>query len=110
MFLGRDLPGKETRVRVVREWVRARSPWALAAGGLGVIAPVDAVFILPGLASIVLGFVGLRDLRNRPHLLGRRLCVLGIIGGVLGLTAAGFLYTWDGPERVESRSSQVESG
>ncbi|MFG0329279.1 MAG: hypothetical protein ACF8PN_05205 [Phycisphaerales bacterium] len=96
MLLGRDSPGKAARVERVREWVHARSPFALAAGGLGVVAPIDGIFILPAVASIVMGVIGWSHLNRTPHLLGRRLCALGVVGGIIGLGFAAFLHTWDG--------------
>lgn len=96
MLLGRDSPGKRERVERVRAWVHARSPWALAAGILGLVAPIDGLLILPALVSIGMGFYGFMHLRQNPHLLGHRLCALGMIGGTIGLCFAAFLYTWSG--------------
>jgi len=89
---GKDLPGKEARVSAVRSWVHARSPYALAAGALGVFAPVDGILILPALASIGMGIFGWRHLDRRPDLRGRRLCLLGVVGGMIGLSFATYLY------------------
>lgn len=96
MLFGRDTPGKNERVERVRDWVHARSPWALAAGILGLVAPIDGLLILPAMAAIGMGVYGLMHLRQNPNLLGHRLCLLGMIGGTIGLCFAAFLYTWDG--------------
>ena len=73
----------------MREWVQARSPYALASLLFGVLAMVD--FCTPlawvmGPAAIVLGVLGLRDLGRRSDLVGKRLCVAGIVCGAAGLT------------------------
>lgn len=94
-MFGRDTPGKEARATAVREWAEKRSPYALAAGVLGATALIDAIFVLPGVAAIVMGIVGHGHIRRHPHLLGKRLCWLGVLGGCVGLTLATVLYAWD---------------
>ncbi len=91
-MFGKDLPGKERRVEWARNWVHSRSGYAIAAGMLGIMAPVDGIifFILP-LAAIIVGVLGLRDIKQHPHLLGKRLCYLGFAGGVIGLTISAYL-------------------
>lgn len=94
-MFGRDTPAKEARAAAVRAWINQRSPYALAAGALGITSFVDAIFVLPGVAAITFGVLGHAHIRRHPHLLGKRLCWLGVIGGCVGLTLAGLLYSWD---------------
>ena len=97
MLFGREMPGKDAWARRVRDYASQRSPLAIAAGLLGIVAPIDGIFIVPAVASIFLGVLGLWHLKKHPGLLGRRLCILGIVGGMIGLAFAAFLHTWDGP-------------
>lgn len=86
MLLGRDTPGKEQRVEAARAYFADRSIYAVVAGLLGLLSPVDGI-ILPlfSIAAIATGIVGLAHIRRRPELLGTRLCILGLVGGVVGL-------------------------
>lgn len=97
MFFGRDMPGKAQRAEWGRRFVQERSPYALAAGMLGIAAPIDGLIFVPlSLAAIVVGVIGWRHIDRRPHLLGRRLCVVGIVGGVLGCGLFVALRLWAG--------------
>lgn len=85
MLLGRDTPGKKQRAEWAREFFATRSNYAIVAGLLGVFAPVDgAIFPLFSLAAITLGIIGLTHIKRQPELLGKRLCFLGMVGGVIG--------------------------
>ena len=93
MFLGRDTPGKEERVRLAKEWVRARSPYTLTAGLLGIMAPIDGLIFFPlSILAIIIGILGLREIKHNPAQLGKKLCYLGIIGGTVGLMLAVTLH------------------
>jgi len=93
MFLGRDTPGKEERVTRARDWVRARSPYAIAAGLLGLASPIDGLIFFPlSILAIITAVIGLREIKHNPTQLGKKLCYLGIIGGITGLTLAITLH------------------
>jgi hypothetical protein len=74
-------------------WCRQRSGYALASGFLGIISLPDAVIVVPGVAAIVTGVLGLGHLRREPQLRGRRLCHLGIVCGSLSLLLATAVHT-----------------
>ena len=76
-----------------KEWSRARSPYAIYSCVVGIVALLD--FITPlglifGVVAIVLAVRGFRDIKERPQMLGRRLCytgaVMGSVGFVLSVT------------------------
>ena len=93
MVFGRDSAKREQRAQQVHEWCHARSLYALVAGMLGIIAPIDGLIFFPfALAAVIVGILGLRDLKKRPALLGKRLCILGIVGGTIGLTLAMLIH------------------
>jgi hypothetical protein len=58
-----------------------RSPWAIAAGYLGLLS--FGVFPL-GPFALGTGIMALRDLKGKPKLGGRGRAWLGVIGGTLG--------------------------
>ena len=88
-FLGRETDADRVRAERFRQWIHARSPYALASMLFGVVAVLDAFTLVlgvaAGLAAVVVGVLGLRDLAERRHLLGARLCAAGIVFGVLGI-------------------------
>ena len=90
MLLGRDSPGKDRRIEWAREWAHSTSPYAIAAGVLGIFAPIDGLLFFPlALAALVLGVLGLRDIRKHPERpRGRVLCFIGIVGGAIGFSLA----------------------
>jgi len=93
MVFGREKPAKEVRVQRTRDWVRARSPLALVAGLLGIAAPIDGLIFFPiALGAVIVGIYGLRDIKQNPERLGKRLCILGIVGGIIGLLLAVTLH------------------
>jgi len=97
VLFGRDMPGKAQRAQWGREFVEARSPYALVAGMLGIAAPIDGLIFVPlSLAAIVLAVLGWRHIDRNPGLLGKRLCVLGAVGGVIGCALFVGLRVWDG--------------
>ncbi len=61
------------------------SPWAVAAGYLGLLSWV----LLPAPISLVVGFVALRDLAKHPERRGKVRAWLGVVMGALGTTLLG---------------------
>ncbi len=97
MLLGRDMPGKAQRAEWGRQFVAARSPYALVAGVLGLAAPIDGLIFVPlSVAAIVLAVMGWRHIDRNPGLLGKRLCVVGAVGGVIGCVLFVALRVWEG--------------
>ena len=93
MVFGREKPAKDLRVERTRKWVRARSPLALVAGLLGGRRIIKRHIFFPiALAAIIVGIYGLRDICKHPERLGKRLCILGIVGGTIGLLLAFTLH------------------
>lgn len=72
-----------------------RSPWAIAAGYLGLVS----FLLLPAPFALLFGILGLRDIRGNPNLCGKGRAWLGIIaGGVFSaFIVAVFLglFSWD---------------
>lgn len=56
-----------------------RSPWAIAAGYLGIFS----ILLVFGPLAIGAGFLGLRELERKPHLHGKGRALFGIIAGSL---------------------------
>jgi hypothetical protein len=87
-LLGRESQAERDRVERIGAWIRARSGLAVVSVPIGVVAVIDFFTLVLGVGlgvlAIVLGVLGLRELRRRPHLLGRRMAIAGI---VLGCTA-----------------------
>lgn len=97
MLFGRDMPGKERRAEWGRRFVEERSPYALAAGLLGLAAPIDGLIFFPlSIAAIVVAVLGWKHIDRNPELLGKRLCVLGALGGVVGVGLFIGLRVWSG--------------
>lgn len=97
MFFGRDMPGKTQRAEWGRRFVQERSPYALAAGMLGIAAPIDGLVFVPlSLAAIVVAVIGWRHIDRNPELLGKRLCILGLVGGLIGCALFIALRVWAG--------------
>ena len=46
-----------------------------------------------GVAAIILGVLGLQDLKKHPDRLGRRLCYAGIALGLAGITLSVIMWT-----------------
>jgi hypothetical protein len=57
-----------------------RSPWAIAAGYLGIFS----VLLVFGPLAIGAGILGLRQMKRKPHLHGKGRALFGIIAGSLG--------------------------
>lgn len=92
-MFGRESAGSRARAERFQAWRRARSGYAVVSVLIGLLSLIDAVMIVPAVAAIVTGVLGLRDLRARPELKGRRLCIVGIVCGVISLMLAAVLYS-----------------
>lgn len=97
-LFGRPSAADDRRAERVRFWVQQRSPFALAGVMFGTLAVLDfftgVIGIAFAIAAVVCAALGLRDLRRRPALLGRRLCIAGFVLGGIGfmLSLAFFIY------------------
>jgi hypothetical protein len=65
------------------------SIWAIAAGYLGLLAPIFGC--LPAPFAILCGVLALRELRRKPGMRGHVRAIMGIILGSLGLIGLLFL-------------------
>ena len=91
------MPGKAHRAQWGRRFVAQRSGYALVAGLLGLAAPIDGLFFFPlSIAAIVLAIVGWRHIDRNPGLLGKGLCAVGFVGGLVGCGLFVALRLWDG--------------
>jgi hypothetical protein len=70
-------PGDDAALR----WVLpvGRSPWAIAAGYLGIFC----ILLVFGPLAIGAGILGLRQIKRKPHLHGKGRAIFGIIAGSL---------------------------
>lgn len=97
-LFGRESDADAQRAQRVRDWVQRRSPFALVSGMLGVMAMLDSftgvLGVALGAAAIVLAVRGLRDLKQRPHLVGRRLCCTGLALGSVGVLVGVAIWTF----------------
>lgn len=96
-MFGRESERDKQRAERVRSWVHARSPYAVVAPLMAALALVDIctpIGLVLGPVSIVVGVLGLRDLRRRPELVGHRLCYAAIIGGAVASLLAAALWSW----------------
>ena len=97
-LFGRDSQADLQRIERVKHWTAARSPYALISLGAGLFAVVDFITLVlgigGGLAAIAFGWRGLRDLRQHPHLLGRKLCIAGITLGIIGIVLSVAMWAW----------------
>jgi hypothetical protein len=88
-FLGRESDADRRRAESVRRWATARNPNALFATMFGILAVIDSITMVIGLASgvvaIVLAIRGRRQLQQHPEQKGERLCIAALCLGVLGI-------------------------
>lgn len=95
-IFGRESPAGQQRAERMRQWVAIRSPYAPVSMLLAILSLVHLLVVFLGLtlgiAAIVTGLLGLADLKRRPHLLGQRLCGLGIVLGAAGATVSMVLW------------------
>ena len=97
-FLGRETEAEKQRIERMRSWIHARTPYALISPALGMLAIVDfwtlVLGLAAGVAAVITGNAGLRDLKVRPQLQGRRMCVTGIGLGIVGLLLTLVMWLW----------------
>ncbi|MCE9592160.1 MAG: DUF4190 domain-containing protein [Planctomycetes bacterium] len=94
-LFGRESRADQERAERVRLWAQKRSPFALYSSMLGVIAVVDfftPIGFIVGIAAVVLGIRGLKQIQREPALLGRRLAVVGITLGSLGVISSTIFH------------------
>ena len=94
-LFGRTTERDEQRAVAWGEWLRQRNPLAVISLVLGILSLIElGALIVPGVASIILGTIALRQLRRpeNPDLRGHRLAWAGIIISTLSLICAGILY------------------
>jgi hypothetical protein len=89
-LFGRHSQAELQRQERIQGWIRARSPFALFAGLFSTLSLLD--FFTPlgplcGITAIVLALRGRAHLRQRPDLLGHRLCRASLVLGALGFLA-----------------------
>lgn len=88
-LFGRDTQYNVERARRCRNWVEARTPYGVIGILFGILSIVDSITMVigaaAGLVAIVLGYIGLRDLKHRPHKMGSGLCTASIRLGLLGI-------------------------
>lgn len=97
-FLGRDSQTDLRRIERLKAWLALRTPYAPISVAAGIISIVDCwtliLGIAAGVAAMGLGFRGLRDVKEQPQLLGRRLCLTGILLGAIGLVLSFAMWMW----------------
>ena len=94
-LFGRTSPQDEQRAAAWGDWLRQRHPLAIVSLVLGVFSMVElGALVIPGVVSIVIGIIALRQLRKNddPRARGHRLAWSGIGLSVLSLIIAAFLY------------------
>jgi len=94
-LFGRTSEQDEQRAAAWGEWLRARNPLAIASLVLGVFSLVElGALIIPGIASIILGIIALRQLRKPDNrdARGHRLAWIGIALSIASLIVAALLY------------------
>ena len=68
-----------------------KNPCALTAYYLGIVALLPVVGMPFGVASLVLGIIGLQRRAKNPVVKGSVHAIIGIVGGLLSLFCGGFL-------------------
>lgn len=95
-LFGKESSRDAARADAFKAWISARPGQAIVSLGLGVMAMLDAftvvIGIAAGIAAVITGYQGLERLEREPELLGKRLCVSGMIMGTLGITLSLILW------------------
>jgi hypothetical protein len=68
-----------------------KNPHALIAYYLGIVACLPLIGMPFGIASLVLGIIGLRKRRANPVIKGSVHAIIGILGGIFSLLCGGVL-------------------
>ena len=66
-----------------------RSPWAIAAGYLGLFS----LLVIPGPLALLTGIAGIVHIRMNPRVHGMGRCIFGIVMGALGTAVLVALFT-----------------
>ena len=107
-LFGKQSQADQKRAHAVKAWAQARSPYALFSSLFGAMAIIDSITgvlgVLFGLTAVVLGVRGLSDLKRRRHLLGHRLCYVGLTLGAAGMAIGGVLWSIVYPMLSSGRS------
>lgn len=97
-LFGKQGPAADARAARVGLWARERSPYALASLMLGIVAAMDVLTMVLGLAlgagAILCGLRGLSEIRAEPTLKGIRLCRAGIGLGAAAALVSLLLWMW----------------
>src|SRR5262245_42832514 len=95
-LFGKPSAADDQRAERAKIWVQQRSPFSIISVMFGVLAVLDFFTGVVGaafaVAAIALALIGLNDLTRRPQMLGRRLCITGLVLGVLGLVLCIAFY------------------
>jgi cytochrome c biogenesis factor len=106
-IFGRESRADTQRAAHIKSWIEVRCPLALASVLLGVVSVVDAftlvVGVMAGVAAIVTGVLGVRQIKLQPQQLGRRLCIAGIALGATGIMMSIVMGTVIYPMLAEQR-------
>jgi len=92
-MLGRESERKKQRSDRFRFWCQERSRYALASVLLGMLSLPDVAIVIPGIAAVVTGALGLRELKQKPGVKGKNLCLAGIVLGSISLLVAIVIYS-----------------
>jgi hypothetical protein len=95
-ILGKESSRDKARADAFKAWITARAGESIISLGAGVVAILDAftvvVGILAGVLAITCGYRGLKRIAQQPDLLGKRLCVAGMILGSMGIAMSLILW------------------
>ena len=95
-FLGRESEAERRRIERFKLWLDGCSKPALLSVCAGMFAVVEfwtmVLGAAAGAAAIVLGVVGRREASTSPTLRGRRLALLGILLGTVGIGLSTFMW------------------
>jgi hypothetical protein len=88
-LFGKESSRDAARADAFKTWISARPGQAIICLCGGVVAVLDAftlvIGIAAGLLAIVAGWQGLKRIKDQPQLLGKRMCITGMILGSLGI-------------------------
>ncbi|MAX26936.1 MAG: hypothetical protein CMJ19_20775 [Phycisphaeraceae bacterium] len=95
-LLGKESSRDVARADAFKVWISARPGHAIISLCSGVVAVLDAftlvIGIAAGLLAIIAGLQGLGRIQSQPQLLGKRLCIAGMVLGSLGIVLSLVLW------------------
>lgn len=95
-LFGKESSRDVARADAFKAWITARPGMAVVSLCLGVVSMLDAVTVIigigAGIAAVITGYRGLAQIKREPALLGNRLCVTGMVLGVLGIALSLILW------------------